>query len=110
MSKSMIKRIEIQREGQVPTHKNPKIPVLPVAAQATYDVLTRIIDAGGEKATTAYAALSRLCVLWTPGALANDDAGLGGGQMGEVVNDLLGLMFQLFPDGDGLPYDDEPPA
>ena len=83
--------------------KNPKVPTFPPAAEATAQKLREIIDAGGPQSPLAYAALSRLCVIWTPGALAYDEQGLGGGQFGQVVNDLIGIMAQLFPDGEGLP-------
>jgi hypothetical protein len=81
--------------------KNPRVPTFPPAAEATAQKLREIIDAGGEKATIAYAALSRLCVLWVPGAL--DSTPLGGGQHAAVVNALLDDMLELFPNGVGLP-------
>jgi hypothetical protein len=76
--------------------KNPRVPVLPVNAEATAQQLLRIIDAGSEQSPLAYAALTRLCVMWVPNAL-------NAAQSMIVVNDLIGLMFQLFPGGEGLP-------
>lgn len=81
--------------------KNPKVPAFPQHAATTAQKLREIIDAGGEQVPLAYAALSRLCVLWTPGALVAN--GLAGGQFGVVVNDLVGIMSILFPDGEGMP-------
>lgn len=80
--------------------KNPKVPTFPPAAEATAQKLREIIDAGGERATMAYGALSRLSVLWTDGAIQSDS------QRNAVVNDLLRLMMQIFPNGEGLPDPD----
>jgi len=81
--------------------KNPKMPTFPPAPAATAQKLREIIDAGGPQAPLAYSALSRLCVLWTPGAVAA--GALGGGQMGIIVNDLVRIFLELFPGGEGLP-------
>ena len=80
--------------------KNPKVPTFPPAAQATAQKLREIIDAGGERATMAYGALSRLSVLWTDGVLVDESQRIA------VVSDLLQLMMQLFPNGEGLPDPD----
>ena len=100
LSKSQMKRIAIQKGTDRPP-KNPRVPIFPPDAQALAQKLREIIDAGGEQSPLAYAALSRLCVMWVPGAL--HDAGLGAGQYGQVVNELIDLMFELFPNGEGLP-------
>lgn len=96
ISKSAEKRMTVQK-------KNPRVPTFPPSAAALAQKLSGIIDAGGEHATTAYAALTRLCVMWTPGALVGSD--MGGGNYAEVVNFLLHDMFILFPDGEGLQED-----
>ncbi len=118
-SKSQIKRETVQRGGTIEDAyeeinrelkkgkekpaKNPKVPTFPPAPAATAQKLREIIDGGGPLAPLAYGALSRLCVLWTPGAIATDTSGLGGGQMGIIVNELIGLFHVLFPNGEGLP-------
>ena len=106
MSKTHAK---ITRDAENRPPKNPRVPVFPPAAQATAQKLLEIIDGGDVMATTAYAAYCRLCVMWVPGALTSDASNLGGGQMGQVVNDLIGLMAILFPGGDGLPDADGSP-
>ncbi len=100
MSKSQMKRIAEQKGLNRPP-KNPRVPTMPANAQALAQKLREIIDAGGEQSPLAYGALSRLCVMWVPGALQEDS--LGGGQMSEVFNEVLAIMFKLFPDGEGLP-------
>lgn len=93
ISKSVMRRLEIQRAP-----KQPKQPNMPASAQETAQKLHRIIDEGGERAKTmAYAALSRLCVLWAPEAFPEEQNPLGGGNFGIVTNELLVLMFELFP-------------
>ena len=84
--------------------KNPKVPTMPAEARALAQKLHEIIDASNEQSPIAYATLSRLCVLWTPEALAGDS--MEGGQRSIVVNDLVRLMAQLFPQGEGLPIDE----
>jgi len=81
--------------------KNPRVPTFPPSAEATAQKLREIIDAHDERFPLAYACLSRLCALWVPNALISDK--MGGGQFGIVVNELVDLMTQLFPDGEGLP-------
>lgn len=93
--------------------KNPKIPTFPPAAQALAQQLREIIDAGGEQHHMAYAALTRLCVLWVqPGphtvqveltSFHEDEPCAARGRMSsnnpQLVNDLMGLLVELFPDG-----------
>ena len=101
MSKSQMKRIaELKGLNRPP--KNPKVPTMPASAQALAQKLREIIDAGGEQSPLAYGALSRLCVMWVPGALESTSE-LGGGQMGDVFHDVLNIMLVLFPNGEGLP-------
>jgi hypothetical protein len=87
--------------------KNPRVPTFPPAPERLAQKLREIIDVGNGQSLLAYAALSRLCVMWTPNAIPTDASGLGGGQYAQVVNEMLGLMHQLFPGGEGLPTDDE---
>lgn len=79
-------------------NKNPKVPVFPDAANRTAQMLLEIIDVHDEMSPVAYAALSRLCVLWAPGILD----GYKDGNVAIVINDLVGLMAKLFPCGEGL--------
>lgn len=93
---------ELAKKTKEKPKKNPKVPTFPPAAQATAQKLREIIDAGGEQATLAYGALSRLSVLWTEGAIKTDS------QRNAVVFNLLNSMFLLFPNGEGLPDPDAP--
>lgn len=48
---------------------NPKIPTYPEEVLALVDDLQQVIDTPFRSAPAAYAVMSRLCVLYTPGAL-----------------------------------------
>lgn len=91
---------ELGKKTKEKPPKNPKVPTFPPAAEATAQKLREIIDAGGEQASMAYGALSRLSVLWTEGAVKGESERV------EIVHDLLKLMMQLFPNGEGLPDPD----
>ena len=96
---------------------NPRVPTFPPPAAALAQKLREIIDANGEQATLAYAALSRLCVLWsTPResplkvvaeySQTQQTVDLTGNP--PIVRDLMRLMMQLFPEGEGLPPECDP--
>lgn len=74
--------------------KDPKVPTFPETAHATAQKLHGIIDAHGPQAPLAYAALSRLSVLWT-----NDVEPVNKTAM---VNRLVSILSELFPDSEGL--------
>lgn len=82
--------------------KQPKVPTFPFEAQVTYDTLNSIVNEDSERSPIAYGALTRLCTMWTHCSFAGETQ-LGGGCRAIVVNDLISMMFQLFPDGVGLP-------
>lgn len=63
ISKSVERRLEsMQRD------KQPQRPDFPDHVQVTYDRLNTIINEGGERAVTAYMAMTRLCVHWAANA------------------------------------------
>jgi hypothetical protein len=68
---------------------DPKVPTFPPIVEGTAQKLREIIGAGDEQSPLAYAALSRLCVLWTPNTVPCNKH--------VMVNELIGLMAALFP-------------
>ena len=124
ISKSMQRRVAMQSEplgcrGEKPP-KNPKVPIFPPEVARLVNKLNDIIDTDvdPERKSWAYGLLTRVCVIWTPpfqvdwpkvtvdyvqetGLLHFDN---------ELLRDTAMLMSFLFPDGNGLPTQEEQPA
>jgi len=97
------------------SNRGPRVPVYPPAAAQLAQELSRIIDAGGEQATVAYAILSRLAILW---AAENPETKVIAGycfkhekldlsKNSQVIQGIIKLMSTLFPNGEGLPDADD---
>lgn len=83
------KSLDTDRKKRNERQKHPKVPTFPPIVEGTAQKLREIIDAGNEQSPLAYAALSRLCVLWTPNTVPCDKH--------VMVNELIVLMLKLFP-------------
>jgi len=70
--------------------KKPKVPTFSAIVEGTAQKLREIIDAGNGQSPLAYAALSRLCVLWAQNTVACDK--------NVMINELIKLMVILFPE------------
>lgn len=82
-------KIEAEKKTHVERSKDPKAPVFPAIVQATAQKLREIIDVGNEQSPLAYAALSRLSVLWTPDIVLVDKT--------KMLNELVRLLTAIFP-------------
>lgn len=83
------KALDADRKKRNERQKHPKVPTFPTIVEGTAQKLREIIDVGNGQSPMAHAALSRLCVLWTPNTVPCDK--------NVMVNELLGLMTTLFP-------------
>lgn len=88
-ARETLKMIEAEKKQRAERLKDPKAPVFPAIVQTTAQKLREIIDAGNEQSPLAYAALSRLCVLWTPNTMLVDKT--------NMLNEFVRLMTAIFP-------------
>lgn len=128
ISKSQQKRIAIQSEPRGKKDekppKNPRVPIFPPHVVPLVNHLNEIIDkelnGDQDRRALAYGILSRLCVVWAPPImrekftveaelvsyeetdLANARCRLSSNNA-PIINELLGLMEKMFPNGEGLP-------
>lgn len=97
--------------ASAPKQKNPRVPVFNPAAQNTANLLNKIIDEKGENAWLAYAALTRLSVIWAqpnvPVKITADYYESTGridiSKNSQIIQDFVIIMSKLFPSGEGLP-------
>lgn len=76
---------------QAPTRqKTPKLPVFPLTIEPMAQKLREIIDAGDDRFPLAYAALSRLCVIYAP------NVGIDRASYLKIVRELCDLTLILF--------------
>ena len=118
MSKSVMKRLEVQR-----AHVQPKVPVFSPNVEKTRVLLEAIIaEDCGERSRLAYAALTHVCTMMSrlkpgdpPRKILVDfltDDGVTGEYVLSDSNDpvdkhAVELIVQLFPGGVGLPALDD---
>jgi len=120
VSKKKYDKIEatLKKTIKEPRVKNPRVPVFPPAAQATYDLLNDIVtnDADNDRRCLAYGLMTRLCVLWVPGVerldvvvkATLDPLMFDLSENSQIIQDVMRIMTVLFPDGEGLPELSQP--
>ena len=115
MSKKKYDQIDatLKKTIKEPRVKNPRVPVFPPEAQATYDLLNDIVTncTDIDRKCLAYGLLTRLCVLWISGAehktivakATLDPLMFDLSENSQIIQDVMRIMAVLFPDGEGLP-------
>ena len=120
MSKKKYDQIEatLKKTIKEPRVKNPRVPVFPPDARATYDMLNYIVTNcdDNDRRCLAYGLLTRLCVMWTSPmteqkvvAIATlDTLAFDLSENSQLVQDVIRIMAVLFPNGEGLPELSQP--